>query len=177
MNEFPVGRNKAVFLDRDGVINRERGTYTFLLKDFEILTGVPEGLRYLKSVGYTLILITNQSGISQGLYTREQMNACHAYMHEKTDYVLDGVYYSPYHPKISESLSRKPGHLMFERAITRFNIDPHNSWMIGDKARDLVPAQALGIKGIMVGDSEVSVPLAYRAKDLRAAADFIVGWS
>jgi D-glycero-D-manno-heptose 1,7-bisphosphate phosphatase len=61
--------NRCVFLDRDGVINKDNPNYTFKVSDFEILPGVIEGLKELKSVGYKLVVITNQSGIAQGIYT------------------------------------------------------------------------------------------------------------
>jgi D-glycero-D-manno-heptose 1,7-bisphosphate phosphatase len=63
-------QQKCVFLDRDGVLNRERGDYTYTLEDFEVLPGVPEALALLKQNGYMLIVVTNQGGIAKGLYTK-----------------------------------------------------------------------------------------------------------
>lgn len=144
--------NKCVFLDRDGVLNRERGGYTFLLEDFEILPGVVDGLKRLKDAGYLLVMVTNQSGISKGVYTREQMHACHDKLQHACGHIIDFIYYSPYQPVISEGLTRKPDSLMFEKAMAKFDIDPLTSWMIGDKDRDLIPAQKFDIKTILMSD-------------------------
>ncbi|MGB3183034.1 MAG: HAD-IIIA family hydrolase [Cyclobacteriaceae bacterium] len=143
-------KNKAIFLDRDGVLNRERGEYTYLTADFDILPGVPEALGKLKSHGYYLIVITNQAGIAKGLYTKDQVLQCHKVLQEACGYCLDHLYYAPWHPSVSESLSRKPGSLMFERAIARYSISPSVSYMVGDKERDLIPAASLGIRTVSV---------------------------
>jgi len=144
--------NKCVFLDRDGVLNRERGGYTFLLEDFEILPGVVEGVKKLKEAGYLIIMVTNQSGISKGIYTREQMSACHDKLQKACEGRFDHMYYAPYQPVVSESLTRKPDSLMFEKAIAKFNIDPKTSWMVGDKDRDLIPAKKMEIPTILMSD-------------------------
>ncbi len=138
-------------MDRDGVLNEERGEYTFRPEEFFILPGVPEALALLKKNRYKLVVITNQSGISKGLFTREQMEVCHSLLQEKTNSVIDDILYSPYHPSVTESLSRKPGTLLFERAIARHNVDTTRSWMIGDTDRDMIPAGKLGIRTIFIG--------------------------
>jgi len=104
--------NKCIFLDPDGVLNVERGDYTFLPADFRIIDGVPEAIEIIKKAGYIVIVITNQAGISKGIYTREQMHICHEILMEKTHHLIDHIYYSPYHPSFSESLTRKPDTLM-----------------------------------------------------------------
>jgi D-glycero-D-manno-heptose 1,7-bisphosphate phosphatase len=142
--------NKCVFLDRDGVINKDNPDYIYKVNEFEILPGVVEGFKKLKEHGYLLVVITNQSGITKGIYTKEDMDACHNYFQEVSGHVIDHFYYSPYHPFYTDSLTRKPQSLMFEKAIAKFNIDPSQSWMLGDKERDLIPAQKLGIKGIIM---------------------------
>jgi len=143
--------NKAVFLDRDGVLNEDNPQYTYSVEKFHVLPGVPEALARLKSAGFKLIVVTNQSGIAQGLYTKEDMNACHAYFQEQCGHAIDHFYYSPYHPSVTHSLGRKPGTLLFEKAIVRFGIDPAKSWMIGDRGRDIIPARQLGMRTIQIG--------------------------
>ena len=101
-----MGNNKCVFLDRDGVINVERGDYTYRVEDFEIIKGVPDALDSLKGNGYFLVVITNQAGISRKLFTVQQMDTCHAYMQERTHRCIDAIYYSPWHPTVSESLAK-----------------------------------------------------------------------
>src|SRR5688572_17454743 len=127
----------CVFLDRDGVLNAERGDYTYRTEDFEIINGVPEALNLLKENGYLLIVITNQAGIAKGLYTKEQVFACHDKLQHACGNIIDALYFAPLHPTVSESLSRKPDSLMLEKAIAKFNIDPEKSWLVGDKKRDL----------------------------------------
>lgn len=141
---------KAVFLDRDGIINEERGDYVWELGDFIIVDGIIEVLREMKSRGFLLIVVTNQAGIAKGIYTREQMHALHDYFQEKSGGLIDHFYFAPGHPSVSESLMRKPDSLMWEKAMAKFNIDPKQSWMVGDKERDLVPAKKLGIRTIRV---------------------------
>ncbi|MEQ8425457.1 MAG: HAD-IIIA family hydrolase [Cyclobacteriaceae bacterium] len=146
------GKRKCIFLDRDGVLNEDRPDYAYQLDHFKILPKVPESLARLKEEGYLLVVITNQSGISQGIYTQQQMEECHRFFQEKCDNAIDHFYYSPYHPTVSASLGRKPGTLLFEKAIAKFSIDTQFSWMIGDRGRDLIPARQLGIRTIQIGD-------------------------
>ena len=96
--------NKCIFLDRDGVLNVERGDYTFLPEDFKVIDGVSEAIEKIKSSGYLVIVVTNQAGISKGRFTRQQMHDCHAILMEKTRFLIDKIYYSPYHPFFSASL-------------------------------------------------------------------------
>lgn len=140
----------CVFLDRDGVLNLERGEYTFREEDFRILDGVRESLKILKEHGFLLIVITNQGGIARGLYTRNDVQKCHRYLQEQTGHLIDDMFYSPYHPDFTQSISRKPDTLMFERALARYHIDIQKSWMVGDSDRDIEAAEKLGIRGIRV---------------------------
>jgi D-glycero-D-manno-heptose 1,7-bisphosphate phosphatase len=144
--------NKCIFLDRDGVLNIDDPAYTFLISRFKIIPGVVDSLYELKEAGYKLIVVTNQSGISKGLYTKQQMELCHIYLQEAADHVIDHFYFCPYHRSITNSLSRKPGRLMFEKGLSKFNGDPAQSWMIGDRGRDLIPARQLGMRTIQIGD-------------------------
>ena len=170
-------KTPSIFLDRDGVINRDRVNYAYRLEDFVILPQVPEALYRLKQAGYLLVIITNQSGIAKGIYSREQMQTCHDYMNEITGHVIDRIYYAPYHPSVSESLTRKPGSLMFEKAIAKFNVDLARSWMIGDKERDLIPAQKLGIPGILIDAQQPKTIAETAVSSLWEAADWILGKS
>lgn len=142
--------NKAILLDRDGVLNVERGTYTFLPEDFEIEYKVPEALAKLSEAGYLNIVITNQAGIDKGLYSADQMNDCHQKLLNTCPGTISDIFYSPHHENYTKSLARKPGTLMFERAMAKYNIDPKVSWMIGDKERDLIPAKKLGFNTVQI---------------------------
>lgn len=144
---------KAVFLDRDGVLNFERGEHTWLLEDFELLPGVVEGLQALKQVGYLLIIISNQSGIAKGLYNFDDVETAHDFMVDelrKSAVELDEIYYCPHHDKVGKCLCRKPGSLMLEKAIARFDVDVSRSVFIGDKPRDIEAGERVGVKGVLV---------------------------
>jgi D-glycero-D-manno-heptose 1,7-bisphosphate phosphatase len=140
--------NKAVFLDRDGIINEEIGKYVWSLDEFIIVDGIIPLLQQLKANGYFLIVVTNQAGIAKGLYTHEDVASLHAYFQESSGHLIDHFYYAPYHPDYSESLGRKPGTLLFEKGIAKYQLDPMSCWMIGDKERDMIPAKKLGMHTI-----------------------------
>jgi D-glycero-D-manno-heptose 1,7-bisphosphate phosphatase len=144
--------NSCVFLDRDGVLNIEKGTYTWRIEDFELIGGVNESLEKLKKNGFLIIVVTNQAGISRGLYTKSEMLRCNEYLEELTRHRIDDIYYATAHPDFTESLLRKPDSLMFEKAIAKYSIDPARSWMVGNSERDLIPAIKLGIRSIFVGE-------------------------
>lgn len=158
--------NKAVFLDRDGVINHDPGKHTFKLEEFTILPDVWESLKIFRDKGYKLVIITNQSGIARGYYGHEEVAVIHNYLRkegEKHQVTFDGIYYSPNHESVSKSLDRKPGSLMVERALHQFNLDPNQCLMIGDKARDIECANGAGVKGIQI---PVNSSILQIAKDL-----------
>lgn len=167
-------KNKCVFLDRDGVLNRERGDYTYRLEDFEVLPRVPEALALLKENGYLLIIITNQAGVAKGLYQREDVLACHQKLQDSCETLIDAIYYAPHHPSYSESLSRKPDCLMFEKALAKFNIDPEASWMVGDSLRDLQAAAKVGVASVLVGEQHPAQTHPWQARDLWEATQLIL---
>src|SRR2546422_852755 len=133
--------NKAIFLDRDGIINKEynRG-YTYTVDKFIINDDVIEAIKSYRDKGYLLILITNQSGIAKDIYTHDDVAATHNYMENvfgENGVSLDAIYYCPHHPDFdSHCLCRKPDSLLLEKAMARFNIDPSQSYFIGDAERD-----------------------------------------
>lgn len=166
--------NKAIFLDRDGVINKDRPNYVFKKQDFIILPGVIESLEKLKAADYKLIVITNQSGIAKDIYTHQHVLDLHEYFQKEYNHLIDHFYYAPWHPDYSESLTRKPGTLLFERAIARFKIDNAKSWMVGDRERDLKPAKKLGMHTILVDNEEITESADYKANDLAEATEKIL---
>jgi D-glycero-D-manno-heptose 1,7-bisphosphate phosphatase len=148
-----MGKNKALFLDRDGVINRERGEYTFKVKDFEILPSVVESLKLAQEKGFKLIVITNQGGIAKGIYTHEDVAKAHSFLKNelaKSHVTLTDIFYSPHHQDFSKSLDRKPDSLMLEKAMAIYNIDANQSIMIGDSERDIIAAEKVGVKGLKI---------------------------
>lgn len=146
-------KRKAIFLDRDGVINHDPGDYTRNIGEFHILPTVIPALKELQKKGFLLILITNQGGIGKGLYTHEDVAEIHRFFRKTcadAGVEITEIYYSPHHESTGKSLSRKPGCLMVERAIGRYDIAPERSYMIGDKQRDLDCAAGAGVKGVLI---------------------------
>ena len=151
-------KNKAIFLDRDGVINVERG-YTNRLEDFVILPDLIEVLQLLQKKGYLLIIVSNQSGIAKELYTQVEVEILHKYLlaeFTKNNVTLSEVYYCVHHSDISRCICRKPDSLFVEKGLARFDIDPSKSYFIGDKERDVEAGEKAGVKGILI-DANISL--------------------
>jgi D-glycero-D-manno-heptose 1,7-bisphosphate phosphatase len=144
---------KAIFLDRDGVINHDPGDYTTSITEFTILPDVISTLKDWTDQGYSIVVITNQGGIAKERYTFSDFYEIDEYM--KTKFLDAGVayldtYFCPHHDAISHCLCRKPHSGMIEKAIARHNINPDQSVMIGDKWRDLEAAEGAGVRGIKI---------------------------
>jgi D-glycero-D-manno-heptose 1,7-bisphosphate phosphatase len=146
--------NKAVFLDRDGVINRKGSSYyIFREEEFFFNKGVIEALRYFTGKGYIIIVITNQGGIARGIFTTAHLEKLHDFMIKKlavSGIKITAIYYCPHHPEISKCECRKPGSLLFEKAIAEHDIDPKSSYMIGDSAIDIQASEKAGVEGILI---------------------------
>jgi D-glycero-D-manno-heptose 1,7-bisphosphate phosphatase len=113
-----------------------------------------------------LIVITNQGGISKGLFTIADLEKLHKYLRKDLlarNIELTDIYYCPHHPDNEECLCRKPGTLLFEQAIARYNIDPAHSFMIGDNMTDIEAAKKMGIKGILIPVNGNMMDLVVRA--------------
>ena len=151
---------KAVFLDRDGVINHDPGNYTTSLQEFDVLPGNISVMKHWYELGYGLIIITNQGGIDKDLYNESAVTAMHQYLQglcNKAGFAIDAFYYCMHHPEFTgKCLCRKPGSLMVEKALHRFSLNPKNCVMIGDRDRDVLAAEGAGVRGILV---EVNVGL------------------
>ncbi|TAE70939.1 MAG: HAD-IIIA family hydrolase [Bacteroidetes bacterium] len=149
--------NKAVFLDRDGVLNKDKVDYVYQIEDFHILDGVIEAIEILKKNGFVLVVITNQSGIAKGIYTEIEVEKCWQYLQQKCNFLIDDHYFAPHHPKYTtESLSRKPDSLLLEKAIAKYKIDVKNSWIVGDSNRDIEAGKKVGIKTIQILGTKAS---------------------
>ena len=142
---------KIVFLDRDGVINKEVG-YLHKIEDFEFINGVFDACVYFQSLGYQLIVVTNQSGIERGYYSEDDFHTVNNWMlkqfkNQGVD-ILD-VFLCPHGPG-SNCDCRKPKPGMFNQADDKYSIDMENSWMIGDKEADVQAANAAGIQNTVL---------------------------
>lgn len=147
-------KNKAVFLDRDGVINVEKN-YVHKIEDFEFMDGIFELLHYFQKQRYLLIVITNQAGIGRGYYTEEQFHILNNWMIErfKEERIhITHVYYCPYHSEHGvgeykrDSFDRKPNPGMIVRAEREHGIDLSRSILIGDKSSDIQAGKQAGVK-------------------------------
>jgi D-glycero-D-manno-heptose 1,7-bisphosphate phosphatase len=145
--------NKAVFLDRDGVINKDTG-YVHLVDDFEYIDGVFEACLALKAMGYLLVVVTNQSGIARGMYSEDDFHSLTEWMDwnfADKGVELDGIYYCPHHAEngIGEYKvdcdCRKPKPGMLIDAANFLKIDLSQSVMVGDKADDMRAAKAADV--------------------------------
>jgi len=138
--------NKAIFLDRDGVINVDK-QYVSKIEDFEFKEGIFELLHYFQNLGYLLIVITNQSGIGRGYYTLEDFQNLTAWKLSRLEdegIKIHEVYYCPHSPE-SNCSCRKPSPEMLLRAKEKYNIDMKKSWMIGDKRTDILAGKKAGV--------------------------------
>jgi len=150
--------NKAVFLDRDGVLNRNDDTYyVYHPKDFHINEGVVETLLKLQELGFLLIVITNQGGIAKGLYAHQDVEQIHRIMLDEFEthgIRIEEIYYCPHHPKIEKCLCNKPGSLMLEKSLARFEIDASLSCFIGDSERDIEAAKGAGVPPVKIESNQ-----------------------
>jgi D-glycero-D-manno-heptose 1,7-bisphosphate phosphatase len=137
---------KTIFLDRDGVINKEIN-YLHKIGDFEFIDGVFETCQYLISLNYKIIIITNQSGISRGYYTVNDFQIITNWMitqFKKNAVNILDVFHCPHLPD-SNCNCRKPKPGMLLEAKYKHNIDMQNSWLIGDREVDIIAANSSGI--------------------------------
>ena len=152
---------KTIFLDRDGVINKEIG-YLYKIEDFQFINGVFEACQYFNQLGYQIIIVTNQSGISRGYYSESDFQIITHWMLSefKINYIniLD-IFYCPHMPE-SECNCRKPMPGMLIEAQNKYNINMEESWMIGDSERDIIAANSAGIKNTILVKSGHEVNIA-----------------
>lgn len=134
---------KALFLDRDGVINYDYG-YVYKQSDFKFVDGIFSLCKQAQTFGYKLIVITNQSGIDRGYFTDNDFKIINDYMlHEflKRDITITEVFYCPY----LNHLDRKPSPSMFLKAKEKYDIDMSSSVSVGDNVRDIEAAFKAGV--------------------------------
>lgn len=138
-------KNKALFIDRDGVINVDNN-YVYKIEDFHFMEGVFEALNFFQSKGYLLIVVTNQAGIGRGYFTELDFNILTSWMLKQLEYqgiFISYVYYCPYHPLYGlgeykkNSFYRKPNPGMIFKAQIDFNLDLKRCILIGDKESDI----------------------------------------
>lgn len=148
------GAHRAVFLDRDGVINRKapEGSYVKNWHEFEFLPGVVEAISELREAGFLVMVVTNQRGVARGVMTEEDLTTIHARMEEELRggrAALDGVYFCPH--DIDDGCScRKPRPGLLFRAARQHDIDLSQSWMVGDSQVDIQAGLSAGCRTVLV---------------------------
>ncbi|TRX70885.1 D-glycero-beta-D-manno-heptose 1,7-bisphosphate 7-phosphatase [Carboxylicivirga sp. M1479] len=154
-------KNKAVFIDRDGVINNDEGHYyIYKTKDFKINNGIVEGLQLLQKAGYKLFIITNQGGIAKGEYSEDDVEKVHGYFLGEMfdeDIRITDIYYCPHHSDIEACDCRKPSPGMILQAIDEHQIDKSKSFLIGDSDRDIEAGEAACLKQCFKIESNSSI--------------------
>ncbi len=179
---------KAIFLDRDGVINVDTG-YVFRWADFEFAPGVVPALKKLTGAGYPLVIITNQSGVARGYYTEQDVKTLTAQM---TSYLaaqgvlITATYYCPHHVEGIVALytracdCRKPGPALLRQAANEHDLSLADSMMIGDKGSDIEAARAAGVGKAYLIDAKAATPPSPSPqpdgvfKDLSACVDYLL---
>jgi len=150
---------RAVFLDRDGCVSPDEFGYISNPAGYQLYPWTGEALRLLRSLGYLLILVTNQSGIARGYFDIPALNRVHDRLQEllaAENVKLDGIYFSPYFadgsvaPYNIEHEDRKPGLGMFRKARRAHRINPGQSWMIGDRQTDITFGKNAGLSSILL---------------------------
>jgi histidinol-phosphate phosphatase family protein len=179
-----AGKNKAVFIDRDGTLVHERH-YLRRVRDLRLFADAVLALKKLKQAGFKIILVTNQSGIGRGYLTEKKLLQIHAVLEKRlaaAGVALDAIYYCPHHPD-AVCGCRKPKLGMVEQARKRFHLDLKRSFTIGDHTGDVNLGQAMGGTAIFVltGHGREEYPKLkakgakpdYIAKNLLSAARYI----
>ena len=154
----------ALFLDRDGIINVDKG-YVFRRQDFEFIDGVFEVCRKAKELGYWIFVVTNQAGIGRGYYTSSQFRELSKWMEayfKAEDIVIDRIYYCPHHIEAKykkyrcHCSCRKPNPGMIHQASKDFDVDIPNSVLVGDKPTDIQAGQRAGLRINILYDNDES---------------------
>ncbi len=160
-----LAKSRAIFFDRDGVLNVDTG-YLFRIEDFDWIKGAPEAIAWAAGRGYRTIVITNQSGIGRGYYTEDDMHRLHRWMNEdlrqRAGCTIDAFYHAPWHPDASlpayrqdDHPDRKPNPGMILRAIRDFDLAPEECLMIGDRESDMEAARRSGVPGLLFSGGDL----------------------
>jgi len=160
---------KTIFLDRDGVINKEVG-YLHRIDDFEFINGVFDACKHLQNLNYKIIIVTNQSGICRGYFTENDFQILTNWMikqFKKNDINVFDIFHCPHMPK-SNCNCRKPMPGMLLEAKDKHNIDMDKSWMIGDNENDIKAAESAGISNTIL------VRSGHKIDESKSGAKFIL---
>jgi D-glycero-D-manno-heptose 1,7-bisphosphate phosphatase len=156
---------RAVFLDRDGVVNEEVG-YLHRVEEVRFVEGIFSLCRTAAALGYRLIVVTNQAGIARGYYSESDFETLMEFMRgalRKEGVELDAVYHCPFHPEHGvgkykrEHEDRKPGTGMLRRGAREFGIELSQSVLVGDRCSDVAAANAAGLRqAFLINGTEIA---------------------
>ena len=150
---------KAAFLDRDGVINEDTG-YLINIKDFKWIEGAIEALKILKENNFLIIIISNQSGVSRGYFSKKDVHNLHKWINlqlSEHNVKIDDFFFATEHPDTETSKTRrKPSPRMIEEAIEKYNLNRDDCFMIGDKDIDVLAAKNANIRGFLFEGGNLS---------------------
>jgi D-glycero-D-manno-heptose 1,7-bisphosphate phosphatase len=150
---LPVQRNRQVaFIDRDGVINRDRDDYVKSVAEFEFLPGSPEALARLHAAGWSVVIVSNQASIAKGIMSMDELGRINEALKAGVEAVggkIDAMYYCPHRPE-DHCDCRKPLPGMLLQASRDFGIDPTDAVFVGDAHRDIRAGNAAGCKTVLV---------------------------
>ncbi len=159
-------KKRAVFFDRDGVINNNANHYyVHNPAQLELNPDIGEAISKIKQAGLMVLVISNQGGISKGLFETFDVDTIHAEIQRKLnpyDATIDDFYYCPHHDKIEKCLCRKPDSLLIEKAAAVHNIDLHNSFLIGDSVRDIQAGEKVGLRTFRIDANTSTLRVAER---------------
>jgi len=160
--------NKAAFLDRDGTLNEDTG-YLYKIKDFRWIKGAVNALRILKKNNFLIIVVTNQSGVSRGFYSENDIKKLHKWMNQQLleyDLMIDDFFFATDLPNNNNINSRrKPSPAMLNEAVEKYNLDKNKCFMLGDKQTDVEAAKNAQIKGFLFKENDLSVKISKILKD------------
>lgn len=152
--------NKALFLDRDGVVNVEVN-YLYKIEDFKFIDGIFDLCKYYQTLGYLIIIVTNQSGIARDYYTEEDFNFLSKWMIDKfkdNGITISQVYHCPHHPEITGNCDcRKPKPKMLFDAKKKFDLDLSKCLIVGDKERDIEAGLNAGLDETYLFDQSITI--------------------
>lgn len=173
--------NRAVFIDRDGTMARDVN-YCRHPEDFELFPNTARAIKLLNEHGFKVIVITNQSGIARGYFTKEALAQIHEKMKAELAKIgawVDGIFYCPHHPD-DNCDCRKPKPKLVLQAAKKHNIELERSFVVGDLELDIGLGKAAGCTTILLRDSlqeDTSISPDYIASDLLEATQYVLRWN
>ncbi|MDI2091446.1 D-glycero-alpha-D-manno-heptose-1,7-bisphosphate 7-phosphatase [Commensalibacter oyaizuii] len=165
MISYPHPHRYCLFLDRDGVINVDT-RYPYRKDELQLIDGVGKAIAKMNSLGYLVIVVTNQSGIARGFFSEQDMHQFHHHINillRKENAFINAFYFCPYHPDgivpiyKQEHINRKPNPGMIEQAIKDYSIDRRKSFLIGDKMTDIQAAHNAHIDGYLFAGGNLDI--------------------